>query len=385
MFKHYFTMFIVILALAIPFTGCRKDQPESSKPVIQVASVLPDTGAASELGPYHRNACELFVSLYNENPDSKFLLRYSFQDSQSTPKGGVSAVQTLLAQRKPSVFVVHQSSVTMAVAPILAKENCIMLYVGTTEKPKEIMQTAFRIYPDPTYIARSTIKELISDSEASHLAIIVSNDEFGNQIADAVKLELAQKGTKPVSEEKFNTETSDFRPLITKVLAESPSAIYLIGVGNPLGRLVSQIRQLGFKGDIIGGPEMQFSDFLSAAGSAAEGVKFFDIAYNPESTEEPAATFIQEYTDAYGKTPTAASAIIYDSLLLMINAAEKAESNDPTMIAQYMKETGFLLGVCGKLELNNSRDVIYPVNPKTVRDGKVVPFFGSQSPEHMDY
>jgi branched-chain amino acid transport system substrate-binding protein len=358
---------------AIVPSGCRKSPEPDGKPQLHIASILPATGAAAELGPYHRNACELFVSAYNQKPDAKFHLSYSFQDSQSTPKGGVNAAQALLAQRESQIFVVHQGSVVMAVTPILAKNDALLLYVGATEEPKSIMPTAFRIYPDPLLISRITVKGLLPDPSAARLAVIVANDDFGVTVANAVREELALVQTQPIVEERYDPAAADFRPLITRVLGRSPTAIYLVGVGNPLGRLVTQIRQLGFQGDILGAPEMQFTDFLTSAGPAAEGAKFFDIAYDAQSTDEPTATFVREYVRAYGKPPTAASAIIYDGLLLLLHAAEKANSTDPSMIAYQMTQTETFAGVCGTLQLDDRRDVVFPVKPKTIRNGKVEP------------
>lgn len=250
----------IIIAVTVVITGllgCSKKSQHTGKPDLYIASILPATGAAAEIGVQHRDACELFVSHYNQKPDAKFHLRYTFQDSQSTPKGGVNAAQALLVENPPPrFFLVHQGAITMAVTPVLTQASALMLYVGATDQPKKIMSLAFRNYPDPVLIARTTVKFFVPNPAATRLAVIVSSDDFGITMENAIRDVLKQMQAQPVADEKFDSTASDFRSLITRVLGQSPSAIYLIGVGNPLGRLVTQIRQLGFQGDIIGGPEM---------------------------------------------------------------------------------------------------------------------------------
>jgi branched-chain amino acid transport system substrate-binding protein len=147
----------------------------------------------------------------------------------------------------------------------------------------------------------------------------------------------------------------------------------VVGFGNPLGRIIAQLRQLGFEGEILGGPEIAFADVLGTAKDAANGVKFLDLAFDTSSTEEPARSFVERYQKRYGRLPSAVSAVVYDGWSLILHAVEKSGSTEPEKIASELKRVASFPGVCGNLSVGDERDVVYPLVARVIDQGRPVP------------
>jgi branched-chain amino acid transport system substrate-binding protein len=344
--------------------------PGPAKREMIVASIIPLTGPAGEFGGYNREATELFVENYNrENPNGP-KLRHVFQDSKSTPKDGASAAQAILLGERPLAMQVQLSGVAMAVAPIAVEKNILLFSIAGTGGAKPVHKWAFRNYPSPETTAEETAGVFLAGKQDAKVAIFRSNDEFGLSVSSAFRRRLKQVNVPLVAEETFENTATDFRAAATKVLATQPNAVYLIGFGNPLGRIIVQLRELGYKGDILGGPEIAFGAVLDVAKEAADGVKYLDLAFSAESQEEPTKSFVAKYEAKFGRKPTAVSAVVYDGWSLILEAVNRAGSVDTEKVGQELLKVASFRGRCGELRISEQRDVIYPLAPRTIAGGK---------------
>lgn len=334
----------------------------------EVATIAPLTGAAAELGRFNINAAQLFVSEINTN--SKTAWHLTVEDSKSSAKDGVQAVQAILAKGSPKVIMTHQGSVSVAVAPAIATSGAVMLYIGAADAPKAAHPLAFRIYPDPLYVARQTIEQVVLPAKIARLGVFYVNDEFGVIIAKALREKASGSSVKIVFDEGYNPTTTDFRSTLAKLESAGAQALFVVGVGAPLGRVIAQAREAGFKGLIVGSPELQFTDVLKNAGEAAEGAQFLDLSFTPDTTEEPAKSFVAHYVGAYGTTPSAASAIVYDAWAITARALATAPSRSPSDIARAIIALREHQGVSGRIQITSERDFVYTLVRKTIRAGR---------------
>jgi len=335
-----------------------------------IASIIPLTGAAAEFGGYHREAVELFVEDYNNAHKGVRRLRHVVQDSKSIPKDGVSAAQAILLTEKPVAMQVQLSGVSMAVAPIAAEKKLLLFTVAGTGSPKDIDEFAFRNYPAPEITAEETANVFLTNSANAKVAILRINDEFGLSVSAAFKRRLDQMKIPIVADETFEKIATDFRAPVTRVLGTTPTVVYLIGFGNPMGRIIVQLRELGYKGEIIGGPEIAFADVLGVAKNSAECVKYLDLAFSASNQDEPTRSFVRRYRSHFNREPTAVSAVVYDGWSLILTAIDQAGSTNANRISAELLKIREFRGVCGTLQISNERDVIYPLSPRIIRDGK---------------
>jgi len=110
------------LTAVIIFTACRSSGTKAD--VVRIASVLPLTGPAAELGQDMKRAHELAAEYANSRPDTKRQVQIVFEDSKSVPTEGTKAVQSLLAGGH-RLFIVPLSTVAMAVRPTLIENKSL--------------------------------------------------------------------------------------------------------------------------------------------------------------------------------------------------------------------------------------------------------------------
>jgi branched-chain amino acid transport system substrate-binding protein len=367
---------IVFLAIAsvVYFRGAAP--PLSGQRAI--ASIVPLTGAGAEFGPYNLEAAQLFVEDYNRaHPGSA--IQHVFQDSKSTAKDGINALQAILLNSTPFAVQAQLSAVSAAVASIASEKKMFLLTIAGTAEPKKRNQFSIRNYPDPVSTAQQTAEAFVKANPEARIAVLRINDEFGMAVGAAFRAQVERMKLPLVADETFDKSSTDFRASVTKVVSNKPTLVYIVGFGNPLGRIIVQLRELGFKGDIVGGPEVAFNDVLQTASNAAEGVRFLDLAFDAEGGTEPARSFIRRYREKYGRAPTAVSAVAYDGWSLVMLASDRAGSTDAKKIAAELLRLGPFDGVCGQLVINPERDVVYPLAAKIIENGKVKPLGPSRA------
>ena len=366
------SIIVVLLVIAGVILSSERGGTNPANEDLIIASIIPLTGPAAEFGEYNREASEMFVDPYNrKNPDGR-QIRHTFQDSESTGKGGINAIRAIFAISEPKAVQVQLSSVSMAVAPVAAEKGVPLFTIAGSGGPKQLHKYAYRNYPDPTVTARATANAFLSERPDARVGLLRINDEFGMAVGKAFQNRLSEIGALLVSDETYEKSGTDFRAQVTKVLASKPEIVYLVGFGNPLGRLIVQLRELGFKGQILGGPEIAFADVLATAKEAAEGVRFIDLAYDANASVEPTRSFVQEYESRYERTPTAVAAVVYDGWSLLLRAFDEAGSTNPLHVTTALNSATTFRGVCGSLSINSDRDVIYPLTRKVIQNGKAV-------------
>lgn len=363
---------LVIIGLLVAALWWKDDAPTDGQRELVIASIIPLTGAGAEFGGYNREAVELFVEDYNKAIKGGRKVRHVFQDSKSTPRDGVGAAQAILLGEKPAAMQVQLSGVSMAVAPVAAENDLLLFTIAGTGGPKDACKSAFRNYPAPELTAEETARVFLDRKNDAKVAILRMNDEFGLSVAKAFRAKLDQMKVGVVADETFEKAATDFRAPVTKILGASPTVVYLVGFGNPMGRIIVQLHELGYKGEILGGPEIAFADVLGVAKQAAEGVKYLDLAFTADSKSEPTQEFVSRYREKYGRAPTAVSAVVYDGWSLILSAIDKAGTSRTEVVARSLTLVTNYPGVCGSLSVSDNRDVVYPLAPKQIRDGKAI-------------
>ncbi|MDE0042802.1 MAG: ABC transporter substrate-binding protein, partial [Candidatus Poribacteria bacterium] len=127
-------------------------------------------------------------------------------------------------------------------------------------------------------------------------------------------------------------------------------------------------------------PELSNAE-VAAAGAAAEGT----ISFNGWSIFAPTPgnqTFIESYRSVYGTDPDAWAAQSYATLHILNEAGTRAGSSDPMAIAEALRSIS-IDTILGSFSFDENGDAIYEPFVHIVKDGKLVPFEGSQMPDEM--
>jgi branched-chain amino acid transport system substrate-binding protein len=359
---------LLTIIFTVVFWGCDKKPAKE----VKIGMIVPLTGSAAEFGQNERNAGLILQDKINAKGGiSGGKLKLVIEDSQSEPKGGINAIQKMLLSDKPIGVFTDLSSVALSIAPTAQEKKIIMVSIAANPDLTNANKYAFRDFPTADRLAKEMATYVYKKLDVKKTAIFYINDDFGIGHNNSFKSEFTKIGGTITSSETFDPDGSDFRAEVTKILSGSPEGVYTIGYGKPLGFAIKQLREMGFKGKIMSGLEVSFSDVLTIAKNAADGTVYLDIAFDPRSNDPTVKEFVTEYRKRFGKDPSMVAALGYDGLSLLTDAISKV-GDDPDKIREYLLKVTDYRGVCGTLSIQSNRDIIHPLAMKEIKKGESI-------------
>ena len=196
---------------------------------------------------------------------------------------------------------------------------------------------------------------------AKKAAVITQlGDDYSSGLGNFFKRAFVDLGGNVVSEQQFQTNTTDFKSILTNIKATNPDVIFAPSSIATAPLIIKQARELGITAKIMAGDTWENSSIIENAGSSAEGVvlsTFFDDA-DPATDE--AAKFIKGFKPylVENNQPDiipAVSALGYDAYLVALKAIEAANSTKGPAIRDALVDVA-VEGVTGKIVFDQNGD-----------------------------
>lgn len=337
---------------------------------IKIGINVPLTGFAASDGKSALNGAELAVSQANVaggvNGQKIELIKY---DDQASPKEAVPIALKLI--EKDEVVAAISGS-----------------YSGATRASAAIYQdaktpyiSAFAIHPDITragnYVFRTSFvgevqgragAKLIGESLGlKKVSIITLKNDFGKSLAAGFK-EVADKfGIEILSEYEYGIKDRQFGPIVSKIRADKPDAIYASGYFFTAGPLVSQLRAAGIKVPVIGQEGYDSQNYINIAGPAAEGT-IITTSLDRDSKSKETQDFISAYERVAGHKTDMVAASAHTAVKVLVAALKKAGSTDKQALRDAIQATN-LTASTGDISFNNLGEVQKSVQVQIVKDG----------------
>ena len=337
---------------------------------VKIGFNVPLTGFAAADGESALNGAKLAVKQANSaggiNGKQIELVVY---DDQASPKEAVPIANRLIEKDGVKVAVSGSySGSTRAAAGIF--QNSGIPYIS-----------AYAIHPDITragnYVFRTSFMGevqgragalLIGQTmQRKRVVVITLKNDFGKSLAAGFKAEASNFGIKIVNEYEYSIGDRQFGPIVAKVRADKPDAIYASGYFFTAGPLVSQLRSGGVTVPVIGQEGYDGQQFIKIAGAFAEGV-IITTSLDRDSNSPIARSFISEYEKFSGNKVDMVSASTHTALKVVVAALKKAGTNNPDAIRKAITQTQ-LSAATGHISFNKLGEVRKNVEVQIVRDG----------------
>ena len=359
---------IALIALIGLTVSCAKEPKE-----IKIGAILPLTGDAAVWGTSLKEGMDLALEEINENGGIQGKpIKLIYEDDKANPADGVAAVQKLLVTDKVKGIVgVANSSVALAIIPIITKEKVIFVSGGASS-PKLTGSSPyfFRTWPSDIQEAYAMAKFAVKDKGYKNIAILYINNEYGIGLKESFSRKVLEYGGAILGAELFEQEATDFRTQISKIKALNPEAIYVIGNPKEMARCIRQIKELGIKTQLLSISTLNEPEIVpQIAGDAIEGIFVTDVSFDPKSSDPNTQNFISKFRAKYNKEPGILTVTGYDALKVLSYAMSKV-GFDADRIAAELRELKDYPGAGGKLSFTEGGDVIRPVRIAIVKDGK---------------
>lgn len=330
---------------------------QSAEPAIKVGAFFAATGPGSIAGAPQAKAVKLYAELAAKNP-SLFgrPIELFLYDTATDPKQTLNIVKRLIDDDKVDILVgATTTGEAMAVVPLVQDVGIPFVTLGGGRVIAEpVKKWVFKV-PHSELLAIELIFRHLQADKRMNVALLSGQGAFDESCRAAAKEVAAKQGLKIVASELYSAGDTDMTPQLTRIAgAGSVDAILSCGFGPSVVVAVRNYRQLGLKIPFFVHHGMASQQFLTAAGSAAEGIYMTvpavalggDLADN-DPQKAPVNAFLADYQAKYGEPAGYFAGQARDGMFLTLDAIRRAGTLDKAKARDAIEGTKGFVGVTG--------------------------------------
>lgn len=255
-------------------------------------------------------------------------IKLVFQDTGGDEAGAINAFQTLINNDKVVGIVGPTlSQQAFSAAPIAERAKVPVLGASTTAKGiPQVGDYVARVSAPVSIVAPNSVKAALKlNPNIKKVAVFYAqNDAFNKSETEIFQQTVKEQGLEVVTVQKFQTTDTDFQTQATNAINLKPDLVIISGLAADGGNLVRQLRELGYKGLIIGGNGLNTSNVLTVCKAFCDGVMIAQ-AYSPDRSGEINTAFRTAYTNQYKKQPPQFSAQAFSAVQVYVDALKAVD------------------------------------------------------------
>ena len=255
-------------------------------------------------------------------------IKLIYQDTGGDEVGAINAFQTLINQDKVIGIVGPTLSQQAFSADPIAERNQVPVIAAsnTAKGIPEIGDYVARVSSSVAVVAPYSVKAALKqNSQIKRVAVFYAqNDAFNKSETEIFQKTVKDLGLNLVTVQKFQTTDTDFQTQASNAINLKPDLVIISGLAVDGGNLVKQLRELGYKGIIIGGNGFNTSHIFSVCRALCDGV-IIAQAYSPVYSSEINTAFRKAYVEQYHKEPPQVSAQAFTALQVYVEALQSLD------------------------------------------------------------
>ena len=334
--------------------------------IVKIGHVAPISGPQAHLGKDNENGAKMAIDELNAKGvmigGKKVKFELVPEDDAADPKQGTAVAQKLV-DAKVNGVVGHLNSGTTIPASKIYFEAGIPQISPSATNPKYTLQgfkTAFRVVANDAKLGGALGKYAVAVLKAKKVAVIDDRSAYGQGVAEEfVKgIKGAKGGTEIVSNQFTTDKATDFSAILTAIKSKSPDFVFFGGMDAQAGPIIRQMKQLGINAKVMGGDGICSESLATLAGDGmADGQVICAEAGGVEPSQKKGMEdFRAKFKKKFGVEVEIYAPYVYDSVMTMADAMEKAGSADP---AKYLPVLAKIKhkGVTGNIEFDKNGDI----------------------------
>ena len=256
-------------------------------------------------------------------------IRLVFQDTGGDEQGAINAFNTLINQDKVVGIVGPTlSQQAFSADPIADRAKVPVLAPSNTAKGiPQIGNYVARVSAPVAVVAPNAVKAALKENpNIKKVAVFFAqNDAFSKSETETFQQTVKGMGLELVTIQKFLTTDTDFQSQATNAINVNPDLIIISGLAADGGNLIKQLRELGYKGILIGGNGLNTSNVFSVCKALCDGVLIAQ-AYSPEYENEINKAFREAYRAQFKKEPPQFSAQAFTGVQVFVESLKAVNS-----------------------------------------------------------
>jgi len=353
---------------------------------IKVGAIGPMSGGGAQWGLAMQSATELAAAEVNAKGglklgDKMCKVTVVSYDSKYTADGAAAGANAFASQGIKIMIGPVGSPEATGIKPVAARNGQITwnaAYAKNSLDPKYPL--AFHIAPGPATWADPMAKYVLKHfPNIKSVVLIAPNDQAGTDVASVDSQAYQNNGVK-ASEEYYQRGTTNFAPIITRILASNPDAVDTASSPpGDAGVIVKQLRLAGFKGVIgrMGGPGTE--EILRVAGGTDVLQNFY--WFETMAVTDQMRAIDDQFRKLLGKDPIGGTSMWGDlpAARMTLKAIEVAgTADDAEKVAAALRtlpvdDPNMGKGVwAGQKQYGINQELYFPFAVGIIKDGKQV-------------
>jgi len=326
--KSIFTQILTALISFVLVVACTQtNKPAASIPI---GVAVAQTSNVALLGQEEVIGAKIAEQFFNgKGGVNGTPIKLIFQDTGGDEQGAINAFNTLITQDKVVGIVGPSlSQQAFSAGPIAERAKVPVLGPSNTAKGiPEIGEYISRVSAPMTVVAPNSVEAALKiNPKLKKVAVFYAqNDAYSKSETQTFQEAVKAKGLDVVTVQKFQTTDTDFQTQATNAISLNPDLVIMSGLTADGGNLVKQLRQLGYKGLIIGGNGQNTSNIFPVCQALCDGL-IVAQAYSPELSNEVNTAFREAFKKQNKKEPPQFSAQAFTGVQVFVEALKALDS-----------------------------------------------------------
>lgn len=332
--------------------------------IVKIGHVGPLSGQIAHLGKDNENGARMAVDVLNTKnlriggKKIKFVLLG--EDDAATPQQGTAAAQKLV-DAKVNGVIGHLNSGTTIPASKIYNDAGIPQISPSATNPKYTQQGfkgAFRVVANDGQLGGALGRYAASTLHAKNIAIIDDRTAYGQGVADEFAKSAKAAGINIIGRQYTNDKATDFNAILTAIKGKNPDLIFFGGMDAVAGPMLRQMKQLGIQAKYMGGDGICTEQLpsLSGDGMTDGQVVCAEAGGVEENQKKGLDEFRTAYSKKFGTDVKLYAPYVYDAVMVMAAAMQKADSVEPAKYLPELAKTNYQ-GITGLIEFDARGDM----------------------------
>ncbi len=332
---------------------------------VRIGHVGPTSGQIAHLGKDNEMGARMAVEELNAKGvkigGKKAVFKLFAEDDAGDPKQGTAAAQKLVDSKVHGV-VGHLNSGTSIPASRVYSDAGIPQISPSATNPQFTRQgfkTTFRVVADDVHLGGTLGRYAVASLKGKSIAVIDDRTAYGMGVANEFEKGVKAAGGKVIGREFTKDSATDFTAILTTLKGKSPDVVFFGGMDAVAGPMLRQMKQLGISAKFVGG------DGICSSGlpDLAQGAMADDQVYCAEAggvkgaAKKSMEDFKARFKEKYKVDVQVYAPYVYDSLMVMADAMQKAGSVEPDKYLPVLAKTSGYKGVTGTISFDNKGDI----------------------------
>jgi len=255
-----------------------------------------------------------------------------FQDAGSDEATAINAYQNQINVAKVVAIMGPSLSQQMfAAGPFAVRAKIPVMGPSNTAKGiPQIGEYVSRVSAPVAIVAPNAIKAAMDINKSIKRVVVLyaQNDAFSKSETETFQQAVKDLNLELVTVQTFQTTDTDFTAQVTNTLTAKPDLVIISGLQVDGANLVKQLRELSYKGLIVGGNGLNTTNIIPICKMLCDGILVAQ-AYSPELKSKINDDFKGMYRDRQKKDPPQFSAQAFSGVQVFVEALSALDKKSP--------------------------------------------------------